>query len=360
MPCIALSIEHGLARLYGRIHRATESSSELALFRIFFGAFLLLFQAPHYSWVATAPRGFFYPPQVSVAALHSDFLPSPFFYAGEYAALVLILCITVGVRARMCGLALVVLHLYLSNFRYSFGKIDHDIMLWLTLLCLSFSNWGTRYALIKDRKKDGKYQRWALTLLAIFICFGMLTAGLNKLPWVDFDVSTGGFLSWFYHAYHNNDHTHLLAPLIFKVPPHWFEVGDYAAVLFETTGFLFLLAGRRYWRAWLLTACMFHLFNALVVNIPFHIHVPVYGVFLLELKPLTGAWLKRPAQALGVATASLLALAHVVMRINGRPAHFLFVADRDASTLVALYVSLLLWVTVIFFGARALSKKQLS
>ena len=125
-------------------------------------------------------------------------------------------------------------------------------------------------------------------------------------------------------------------------------------MVFETTGFLFLVAGRRYFRAWLLTACVFHLVNGLVLNLAFHIHVPVYGVFLLSLKPLRGVWLQRRVQALGIAAASLLVVAHAALRIRGTPAQILFVADRDLATLVMLYASILLWAALLFLGAKTL------
>ena len=35
---------------------------------------------------------------------------------------------------------------------YSFGKINHDTLLWAVALCLAFTDWGVPYALVPDRR----------------------------------------------------------------------------------------------------------------------------------------------------------------------------------------------------------------
>jgi len=61
---------------------------------------------------------------------------------------------------------------------------------------------------------------------------------------------------------------------------------DYAAVCFELSALVFLLAGQRYWRGWLTVACLFHLTNVMIPDVNFKVHMLVYPPFLIS--PLVG------------------------------------------------------------------------
>jgi len=177
----------------------------------------------------------------------------------------------------------------------------------------------------------------------------MFTAGFDKaLHWINFDLSTSGFLSWFYGGYYTLDRKLLLAPLVLKLHPHLTKVLDFAAVALELSPFLFLLAGRTAWRAWLLIATCFHLANALVLNIPFYFHVIVYLPFV-ALSRFFG----RPNAADGtpnavfawrypvILFAVILGVAHTVQRVRGGGSYFLFI-EGESVVSISLYVSLVL------------------
>jgi hypothetical protein len=323
----------------------------LGIFRIFWGTYILLFLAPYSAFVGHVPQSFYNPPILSLASFFGSFPPYWVMLAGDLASIWLVVLITIGIRTRFCTIFLCLLTLILTNFVYSFGKINHDhILLWAVALCLAFTDWGVRYALVPDRPINPKAAARALATAGILIAFGMFTAGFEKgLHWINFDLSTGGFLSWFYYGYYTLDRRLLLAPLVLTAPPQLFKILDYAAVAFELSPFFFLLAGRTGWRAWLLVASCFHLTNALLLNIPFHAHVLAYlpfaalGRFFGRSNVGSGAtnvfssW-----RILLITFTTLLGVAHTVQRLKGGGSQFLFV-EGDAATRLTLYVSLALW-----------------
>jgi hypothetical protein len=177
----------------------------------------------------------------------------------------------------------------------------------------------------------------------------MFTAGFDKaLHWINFDLSTGGFLSWFYSGYYILDRKLLLAPLVYRVPPQLFKILDYAAVAFELSPFFFLLAGRTAWRAWLLVAICFHLANALLLNIPFYGQVLVYLPFVALARSCgrldVGV---RAANAVFswrvpvIICAIILGAALTAQRMKGGGSQFLFVEGSSVVS-ISLYVSLVL------------------
>jgi hypothetical protein len=177
----------------------------------------------------------------------------------------------------VCFSAMIVLF----NIRYSLGKIDHSILLPATLLCFSLGNWkinGKKFLPIPPE-----------SLLALFIGFGMFTAGYQKaLNWVDFDVEHSGFLSWFYGGYYNLDRNTFLTSYVFKIPGLVIELFDYLVVAFELSALPIILYGKkRYWRIWIWIACLFHLTNVLLLNIPFLPNVLAYLPFILPRLSLT-------------------------------------------------------------------------
>ena len=84
-----------------RVGRAVAvDKKSVAIFRIIFGLFLLLFQTPTYRWILKAPAALFDPPILSLAYLFDGFLPSTYFYLLDGVILISLICITVGIKAR--------------------------------------------------------------------------------------------------------------------------------------------------------------------------------------------------------------------------------------------------------------------
>ncbi|XLS27623.1 hypothetical protein ACJD0Z_10485 [Flavobacteriaceae bacterium M23B6Z8] len=162
----------------------------------------------------------------------------------------------------------------MSSFENSHGKIDHSSLSWFTFFLLCFTSIDD----INNREK--KY--YGTSIIAIIICFGLFTAGFQKmLNWVDFDLGTSGFLKWFYECYFRVGDIGLLSDFIFDVPMVIIEFMDYTAVFIEISALAWLIAGKNYWRAYLIVLCFFHLLNELILKIAFAPNSIIYGIFII-------------------------------------------------------------------------------
>ena len=343
-------IERSLTIIWQRLEDTCSNDvRSLGLFRIFWAMFNLLFIAPYTAYVGQAPQAFYNPPVLSLAFLSPGFPPYWLMLAGDLARIWLLVLITIGIKTRFCTISMCVLTFLSENFVYSFGKINHDALLWAVALCLAFTGWGVPYALVPDRRVNSKTAARALATAGVLVAFGMFTAGFDKaVHWINFDLSTGGFLSWFYGIYYILDKRLLLAPLVFRVPPQLFKILDYAAVAFELSPFFCLLAGRIAWRVWLLLAICFHLANALLLNIPFYGNVLIYLPFV-ALAPSFGR-LNVGVRATNavfswrvpvIICATILGAALTAQRLKGGGSQFLFIEGSSAVS-VSLYLSLVL------------------
>jgi hypothetical protein len=343
-------VEHSAAIAWQRLEETCNNDARsLGLFRIFWGWFILLFVAPYSAFVNQVPQAFYNPPILSLANLFAGFPPYWLMLGGDLAKIWLVVLITIGVKTRWCTIIFCLFTVLSHSFVYSFGKIDHDVVLWAVTLCLAFTDWGVHYALIPDRRADPKVATRALATAGVVIAFGFFTAGFEKaLHWVNFNFSSGGFLSWFYPGYYLLDRKFLLAPLVFRVPAQSFKILDYTAVAFELSPFLFLFAGRMAWRVWLLVATCFHLANALLLNIPFYIHVLVYLPFITFPRGFGRVNLEAPETnavfrwwlPVTVSTG-ILAVVLTAQRLTGGGSPFLFIEGASAVS-ISLYVSLVL------------------
>lgn len=278
------ALDNRLGSAFERIKSATRVNSEqLALYRIVFGLLLLAYFSPSWSWLGDTPPAFFDPYLFSFAYLTDNHLPDVVYRMADIATVLLLLMIILGIRAKLAFFGMFLLSSILLPYYYSFGKIDHHTTLLLfAYLTFGFTNSGAEFALVKDRKVPPAQQDGALAILALCICFGFFSAGLPKLmKWVDFDLNSSGFLFWFYPAYFLEKSQMFLASFVHQIPVWALEVMDYIAVLFEISGFFFLLKGRKAWLFYLTIACIFHLANLLLLNIDFTMNLLTYGFFLL-------------------------------------------------------------------------------
>jgi hypothetical protein len=273
-------------RIWFRIDQSCDSgesdlSKNLATLRIFYTLFILYYSTPQFAWIGRMPNSLFMPPRISPSNLFTGFPDYKLMFGVDVLLILLSIFILLGLKARVSGVIFFCVYVLASSFHYSFGKIDHKFVFVSFILGLSIAGWGSRFAIMPDRQYSDTTQRRILAVLATILCFGMLTAGAGKAKaWIDFDLDTGGFLAWFYSGYFNLERTYFLAPLVLKLPPRFFECFDYFAVVFETTPFVMLLAGRRWWLLWLWVASIFHLSNTLILNIPFVEHAMVYLTFI--------------------------------------------------------------------------------
>lgn len=256
----------------------------LCIFRILFGLFTILFFWPSYGWIGTVPDSFFHPPLISLTSFLKEFPPALFFQLLDLGVVLFTVTLTIGLFTRTSTLLLFLFFLGGQHFKYSFGKIDHDILYFAVLFVMIFKDWG-RFLSV-DSLRAGKRQSEDapisnLSLLGLFTAFGFFTAGYEKsLNWVDFDITTSGFLNWLYGNFFVYGRDELLASYAVQLYAPWlWEIADGFAVAFEMTFFIALL-WRKTWYIWLAVACFFHWVNCLFFNIPFVSYPIVYLAFI--------------------------------------------------------------------------------
>lgn len=280
MKSFLILINSFLKKFYDRIARNTLINSEdLSFYRIFTGFFFLL-NLPSYSWIGSIPKSFYKPSPLLITSFLGSF-PDPWFFATLDLLIVLLLIIfTLGIRTRITSMILFSVLIIANSFAYSLGKIDHLIFSSLIFLLMAVSNSGIKYALFPD--KPTSFHRYTSAIFAICLAFAFLTAGYGKaFGWIDFDLTTSGINDWFYRIYFNGYSNRFLADHFFHTPAWITEILDYTAVIFEISGFIFLVWSRKTWFFYLFLATLFHLSNVLILNIPFTSHFIVYGLWLL-------------------------------------------------------------------------------
>ncbi|MEM6369649.1 MAG: HTTM domain-containing protein [Myxococcota bacterium] len=255
----------------------------LGLYRIFFAGYVLLRFVPSAVWVSKFPKSMYAPAPASFA-LAFDSFPSVWFLGALDLFLVFsLIALLFGYRTRMTSCFVTIAFLAVNNFRYALGKIDHDILVVLLPLCMAASGWGERYSLDAHQREvpvARAARSWPITAMAALLSFGYFTAGFPKaLSWLDFDFDTSGTRGWVLRGFFVNDREHLLLPEMVKLESQLFwEVLDYAGIVFELA-FIPLLARPRWWRRYLVIACLFHVANGCMLNIAFAGLVAVYALF---------------------------------------------------------------------------------
>ncbi|MBC3541777.1 hypothetical protein ACFSC6_09995 [Rufibacter sediminis] len=336
-----------------------ENPQGLGAFRVLVGLFLLALYVPSFSWIAEAPQALFTPPLLSLATLFDGFPGFTFFFLVDCTVLLSLVCLTLGVKARASTLVFLFSCLLGLTFNFSFGKIDHSILIYALLLCMAFSGWGKHLALFPDKPSRVDSPAKSLSLLSVLLCFAMFSAGFEKaIHWIDFDLALNGFLGWFNDGYYLLDRHYLLAPYVIYFPPALLEIFDYTAVLFELSPLLFLLHSRRAWRLWLLVACIFHVTNTFLLNIPFIANVMVYLAFtdFTWLYAKLSRWLQlHSVRVVGTGIVILL----VFMR--GKEAFDLSATVTLLSPTdkieMKLYLGIFLWLIAIYLIAKSLLRQ---
>lgn len=316
----------------------------LGISRILVGLFILAIRSPSFRWLSDVPSALFSPSLLIPSRLFGGFPPSWLVFGLDVGLTVSILFVTLGVYTKLSGISWSILYIVGNSFAFSFGKIDHGILLPLTVLCMSFSGWGKHYALLPERTVSERAIKRSLSLLSVLIAFGMFTAGFEKAVfWIDLDPNTGGFMRWYYSGFFGHMRQRLLAPLLQHTSFQLFEIADYSAVLFELSPFIFLLKSHRAWTFWLLIACLFHLANVLFLNINFIVHVPVYLVFV-DWKRLGIKLINAKVIHL---VAIIIAMGRMVEIALNRTPQMLLAGDLANISHTALTdtVSIILWVS---------------
>jgi len=355
-------IDTSIGRIFERIHTNTWVDTQaLAYFRIFFGIFMLSHYLPQWQWFGSAPQAFFNPHMFTMTGFMDGFLPQWFYILLDLANILFFCLLTLGVRTRISLAFLFLINFFGYSSEFSFGKIDHEVHLYLiALLTLIFTNCGTKSALVKDKVLKTDVQKWAISLLSIYIAFGFFSAGIPKfLRWVDFDINEIGILDWFFKGFYTYDRTHLLAESVFKTPYWVFEFLDYMAPTLEILGFAFLLWSKRTWRIYIIIFSCFHMGNMLILNIEFALNITCYGIFLIA--PFLSNIRKylpqgKNAKSLLIAVVGALGIYQIwsVFHNLDRVYELGYFSEKFHTE---TYLSVLVWLITVFIGIFVLWKK---
>lgn len=343
-----LSLINNLAdRFEDRIRQTTAIDvRSLCFFRILFGVFTILFYWRSYAWIGAFPDSFFNPHILSLTSFLNGFPSLAFFKILDLGVIVFTVTVTIGLFTRVSTVSLLVLILVGHHFSNSFGKIDHDILFLTVPLVMIFQDWGRFLSLDSLRNpapKPEEAQISNLALLGLLIAFGFFTAGYSKaLNWIDFDLTTSGFVLWSYTNYFLLDRQELLAPYAVQLYSPWlWEIVDYSGVAFEW-GFLPALLWRRSWFLWLTLACLFHLANCFLLNITFHYYSVVYLAFVpwRQFKPIRHLFSVKLSWVL----TGLAVFCAISVVIKLRTGSSVFFSVFDIKT---LWVAVVIWILMI-------------
>lgn len=253
----------------------------LAIFRIVFSVTVLAAFLPRHLWIGGFPDSFFNPPP-GFTMFFGGFPSGWFFVAWNVATVTALVMLAVGLMTRTASIAFAMLWVVGNAWAYSFGKIDHDILLVLVPLTLAFGGWGARLSLdaLRPKMAANPESGPALAVLALLIGYGMFTAGLAK--------ATGGWLAWETEATRNYllfDHT--IGTVSGWMPTAWVELNvpilwkllDYSVVIGELA-FLPAVLSRRVFRMMCALFCLFHVGVLYSFGIIFAFNVLAYGAFV--------------------------------------------------------------------------------
>jgi len=241
----------------------------------------LFFYCPTFGWIGVVPQSFFDPPLLSPASLFNGFLNKEIYIIIDIVLLLCTICIILGIKAKFSTLLFCILSVFAASFQYSFGKIDHFILIYASLFILSFSGWGSNLALLPDKGEKNDAVSKATSVIAVIICFAFFTAGQAKAThWINFNFDETGTGAWYYHGYYELGNHYLIAPYLRHQPFWFFKIMDFSAVVFELSAMLFLFYSYKSWRLYLLIAIVFHLIILLTLNISFISECAVYLVFV--------------------------------------------------------------------------------
>jgi len=356
-------IDRVLSWFWTRVARSVAvPDRSLTAFRWILGLYLLLFDAPYYSWISDTPRAFFDPPVLSVTYLFSGFPPATFFLLLDVVAITATCCMTVGYRTRISTATTLITRLVGMNFIYSYGKISHQIAVCVFLFCMIIADWG------ETREQDPEHEgatsrRWSpetsyrtiqgMSLFAVALAFGFVTAGFDKARlWINTDLAKSGILTWYYPGYFTGS-TRFLADRIPGLPLVVLKAGDWLAAIVEVTGFIALLLNRTSWRVWLLVVTLLHTANVLVLNITFATQVILYLSFF-DLSSLVDSPLMRRLRRPAVGLVVVIGAWHVITRFTDNGSSYFMVSGQARVYTYDLYVALVICTIVAGIIAKNL------
>jgi hypothetical protein len=168
-----------------------------------------------------------------------------------------------------------------DSWAYSFGKINHDILMILMLPIMQVAGWSKAYSIDALRHRAGQTgtRPWAIALMAFIVALCMFSAALAKATtgWLDpHSHSVHAHLLFNYFVISRTNW--LIKPVLFIHSGAFWEFFDYSTILLEAA-FLFTVAWRPAFRVVCAFACFFHLGIAVTMEIAYVSNLIAYAAF---------------------------------------------------------------------------------
>lgn len=253
--------------------------------RILYGMTLFSFFSSWYSvsrdnLFLQIPQYLFDPPKTNIL----NYLPTPdplFFTVSIWILFVCWICIITGVYTKITSFIWSALMIILSGINYSYGKIDHDLIILITPAVLSLTNWWSYISWGKYlpwKKRD--VENWPITLLLLCFFFWFFSAWIEKI--VDLR-----YLNPHVHVISNSIPTNNLQLLnkLWKFRGIFLESLDYGAIGLEVFLPFLIWFGERKLLIFCSLAICFGLINVYLVNIT-HYWAASFYIFYLIAKML--------------------------------------------------------------------------
>lgn len=305
------------------------SPEGLGLYRIFTAFFILFFLLPPtemYSFLGSIPNDFYAPPPGPMW-IFDGFPSEEFFYLLHGILIVLLVFLLLGYKTSWASILTGVILLVIKGFFYSLGKINHDLLLAVVPIVMSFSGWGAAYSIDYFQQKDNFFSRsvnsWPLTLLALFIGFMMFTAGFAKLLGGWLITDTQATMGHLFNQYFVKGRQDLLASYVLNIDSRviW-EILDYATIVFEM-GFLVAIFHPRTTKLFISFAVLFHFSVMVTMNISFLPNFVAYAAFInwTILDRIFKRWLSIKFASMVLVTGSFMMMGIVIWlgKSNGIP-----------------------------------------
>lgn len=285
----------------------------LALYRIAYALFIFTYHTPTFVWISGNPDTFYFPPPQSLPGWFAHgFPPDVVLWGLTIGVYVSLLGILLGVYTRFVSVAFSVVVVVGLSFSFSFGKIDHNLIVWVIPFFMAATPWGEAYSIdawrrgrTPDAETDTEAQKssstfWGIpagvpvAIIGLLLAFCMWTAGAQKV--------LGGWLDPATHAAYG--HVVQAVEVFNRTPPlsGWVRGLDHDALLesldalvivFEV-GFLVAFFHPVLLRLFIVGALFFHLGVYLTMGIRTEILVIVYVLLLVNWDRLA-RWLRRVA-----------------------------------------------------------------
>jgi len=274
------------------------TDEHLAVLRIVFALTCLFITGIHdFRQVGEWPASLYSPPLYSLAHFFHDFPEPWFFWIITFILQFLFVALLFGWNTSKVCIAITVLLIISNSFKYSIGKINHDILFVITPLIMAYSGWGNRLSMDERQAKVCGVRFPGLMTLAFLLAIGMATSAFVKFWFGWLDPDTQAVKAFIIRRFHVFNQSELLIESILRIESTLFwEALDYLAVTVEVA-LLPLFCFPKRFKFGVILLIIFHIGTILIMNLPFALHIPVYLLFLPlgrnKLNLWINAWKRR-------------------------------------------------------------------